>query len=78
MFGAFGPSMCRAEYCVTLEATFGDIDITYEKWDMENRREARFGATLASSSLKDNFRGLSPEIYSDISRGNKTVVGGSS
>ena len=45
---------------------------------MENRKEAKFGATMASSSLKDNFRGLSPEIYRNFSRGNKTVAGGSS
>jgi hypothetical protein len=63
MIWAFGIAKFRAEYFVTLETTFDKDDVAHSKWDMENRKKARFGAILASSPLKDSFRGLSPEIY---------------
>jgi hypothetical protein len=80
MIWAFGIAKFRAEYFATLETTFDEEDdVAHLKWDMENRKEAKFGAILASLSLKDSFRGLSPEIYRDDRRGNGTaVVGGSS
>jgi hypothetical protein len=67
VFWAFGIVRCRAGYCVTLGTTYDEDDATHKKWRMENRKESRLGATLASSSLKDSFRGLSPEIYRDFS-----------
>lgn len=67
VFWAFGIATYRAEYCVTLETIFDEDDVTHYKWEIENRKEARFGAILASSSLKDSFRGFSPEIYKDNS-----------
>ena len=73
VFGAFG---IRAEYRVLLETSFDEDDVTHWKWDKENRKKARFGATLATSLPKDSFRGLSPERYRYFSRGNKTVAGG--
>ena len=76
---AFGINKFRAVYFVTLETTFNEDDVVaHSKWDTENRKKARYGAILASSSLKDSFRGLSPEIYNNDRRGNGTVVGGSS
>lgn len=64
MFWTFEIIRFRADYCVTLEITFDEDDVTpLESGDMENRKETRFGAILVSSSLKDSFRVLSPEIY---------------
>ena len=78
VFGAFGITRSRAGYRVPLETSFDEDDVTHWKWGKENRKKARFGAILATSLPKDSFRGLSPEIYRNFSRGNKTVAGGSS
>ena len=59
------------------KTTFDKDDVTHRvKWDKGNRKKARFGAILASSSLKDSFRGLSPEIYKNNRLGNRVVAGG--
>ena len=53
--------------CCISETKFDGNVITHVKWEKENRIEANFGATLTSSSRKDCFRGLLPEIYRDFS-----------
>ena len=68
MFWTYGIARFMAEYCIMLETQFEEDYATHkEKWDLENRKKTRFGAILASSPLKDSFRGLSPEIYRDNS-----------
>ena len=67
MFWAFETARFMAECGATLETTFDEDDVTHSRWHMENRKEAKFGAILASSPLKDSFRGLSPAIYRDNS-----------
>lgn len=63
MFWGFETVRFMTEYCVTLDTTFDEDDVTDEKCDMENRKDAKFEAILASSSLRIVFVAyISPEL----------------